>query len=49
MKVILECKVDENIWCSAEQFTSMSDDEKIEFFMEDLMELINGAVWRFEL
>ena len=49
MKVILEYTVDESLWGDAQDFMEMSDEEKIEIFLEDPIELIHGAVWRFEL
>jgi hypothetical protein len=48
MKVILEYTVDESKWGPVEELWDLSDEQKIELFMEDTIGLINGAVWRFE-
>jgi len=35
MKVIIEYTVDESLWGDAADFMKMSDEEKIEIFLED--------------
>ncbi len=48
MKIHLEYTVDESVWGSAEDFQKMTDEEKIEIFLEDPIELIHKATWSFD-
>ena len=49
MKVIIEYTVDESLWGPVTDLMKLSVQERIKVFMEDPLELINGAVWRFEI
>lgn len=48
MKVFIEYEIDESIWGDEKDMKSLTDEQLINVFMGDPIEILGNAVWSFD-